>query len=92
MLIGAQLFTVRDACKTLDDFAETLKKVADIGYTTVQVSGTCPFEPDWLAAELKKNGLKCVITHTPPAKLLTDPVQVAKDHDVFDCQYVGLGS
>ena len=92
MLIGAQLFTVRDACKTLDDFAETLKKVADIGYTTVQVSGTCPFEPDWLAAELRKNGLKCVITHTPPAKLLTDPVQVAKDHDVFDCQYVGLGS
>ena len=42
MKIGAQLFTVRDFTKTLDDFAETLKKIADIGYTTVQVSGTCP--------------------------------------------------
>ena len=40
MDIGAQLFTVRDYCKNLDDFAETLQKVADIGYSTVQVSGT----------------------------------------------------
>ena len=31
MEIGAQFYTVRDFCKTLDDFAETLKKVADIG-------------------------------------------------------------
>ena len=37
MKIGAQLYTVRDFCKTLDGFSETLKKVADIGYTTVQV-------------------------------------------------------
>lgn len=30
MKIGAQLYTVRDYTKNLDDFAETLKKVADI--------------------------------------------------------------
>ena len=57
MKIGAQLFTLRDFCKTLDGFSETLKKVADIGYTTVQVSGTCAYEPEWLAEELKKNSL-----------------------------------
>ena len=43
MKLGAQLYTVRDFTKTTDDFAETLKKVADIGYRTVQVSGTCAF-------------------------------------------------
>lgn len=48
MNIGAQLYTVREFCKTLDDFALTLKKVADIGYRTVQVSGTCAFDPAWL--------------------------------------------
>ena len=37
MKIGAQLFTVHDITKTLEDFSETLKKVADIGYTSVQV-------------------------------------------------------
>ena len=36
MKIGAQFYTIRDYCKNLDDFAESLKKVADIGYTTVQ--------------------------------------------------------
>ena len=41
MELGAQLFTLRDYCKTLPDFAETLTRVADMGYKTVQVSGTC---------------------------------------------------
>lgn len=92
MKIGAQLYTVREFCKTLDDFALTLKKVADIGYQTVQVSGTCAFDPAWLKAELDKNGLKCALTHTAPARLKEDAVQVARDHDVFGCKYVGLGS
>ncbi len=92
MLIGAQLFTVREYTKDLNAFAETLKKVTDIGYQTVQVSGTCAFEPEWLKAELQKNGLQCVITHTPPAKMLENPEKVAKDHEIFGCKYIGLGS
>ena len=91
MEIGAQLYTVRDFCKTTEDLAETLKKIAEIGYKNVQVSGTCEYEAEWLAAELKKNGLKCVITHTPPAKLLADAKKVAADHTIFGCDYVGLG-
>ena len=43
MEIGAQLYTVRDYAKTTEDFAETLKKIADIGYRIVQVSGTCGY-------------------------------------------------
>ncbi len=91
MLIGAQMFTVRESTANLTDFAETLKRIADIGYTTVQVSGTCPYDPAWLDAELKKNGLKCVITHTPPDKMVEDPMQVVKNHNVFDCKYIGIG-
>lgn len=91
MKTGAQLFTVRDFCKDLPSFAETLKKVADIGYTTVQVSGTCEYEPDWLKEELAKNGLQCVITHTAPQKLENAIAQVCTDHRHFGCPYVGLG-
>ena len=88
MEIGAQLFTLRNSCTNLTDFAETLKKVADIGYKTVQVSGVCPYEPEWLAEQLKKNDLRCVLPHSiVPA----DPLQTAKNHDVFDCKYAGLG-
>lgn len=92
MEIGAQFYTLRDFCKDTDSFAESLKKVADIGYKTVQISGTCEFEPQWLKEELRKNGLRCVVTHTAADKLQKDAVKVSKDHDVFDCKYVGLGS
>lgn len=91
MRIGAQFYTVRNFCQDLDSFAESLKKVADIGYEYVQISGVCAYEPQWLAEELKKNSLQCVITHTPADKLLSDAKAVAVDHDVFDCKYVGLG-
>ncbi len=91
MRIGAQLYTVREQCKTLDDFALTLRKVADIGYKTVQVSGTCAYEAAWLRDELARNGLTCVLTHTPAARLTGDTAQVIADHDVFGCDHVGLG-
>ena len=91
MKIGAQLFTVREFCKTLDDFAETLKKVADIGYRTVQVSGTCPFEGAWLKEQLDKNGLQCVLTHTPVPRLTDELDQVIADHTTFGCERIGLG-
>ncbi len=92
MKIGAQLYTVHDYTKTLEDFSETLKKVADIGYTSVQVSGTCAYEPEWLRDELKKNGLTCDLTHFAFDAVVADAKKVAEDHKVFGCKYVGLGS
>ena len=91
MEIGAQMYTTRESCQTLDGFAETLTKIADIGYPVVQVSGTCPFEAEWLKAQLVRTGLRCVLTHTPPARLLDDTQNVIRDHDVFGCPNVGLG-
>ena len=91
MQIGAQFYTLREQCKTLDDFALTLRKVADIGYKTVQISGTCPYEADWLQAQLAANDLKCVLTHIPVPRLVGETEQVIADHHTFDCPYVGLG-
>ena len=91
MKIGAQLYTLREMTQTLDGFAEALKRVADIGYTSVQVSATCPFEAEWLKAELAKNGLQCVLTHTPVPRLTGETAKVIAEHDVFGCRCVGLG-
>ena len=38
MIIGAQMFTVHEQCQTLEGISESLKKIADIGYKSVQVS------------------------------------------------------
>ena len=91
MRIGAQLFTLREMTQTLDGFAEALKRVSDIGYTAVQVSATCPFEADWLRDELAKNGLRCVLTHTPVPRLAGETAKVIAEHDVFGCRCIGLG-
>ncbi len=92
MIIGAQLYTVRDFCKNLDDFSETLKRIADIGYTTVQVSGTCAYEAQWLADQLKANGLTCGITHFNYDRIINDTDAVIAEHKTFGCNYIGVGS
>lgn len=91
MKIGAQFFTIRDFCKNLDDFEESLKKIAEIGYKYVQISGTCDYTAQWLDEKLKENGLKCVLTHTSSDKLTSNAEGVCREHTIFGCDYVGLG-
>ncbi len=91
MKIGAQLYTVMEFCQNLNDFSESLKKVADIGYQYIQVSGTCKYDPSWLNERLCENGLECVITHNPADRITGEPLALAHEHDVFGCRYVGLG-
>ncbi len=92
MIIGAQLYTVRDFAKNLTDFEETLKKIADMGCKTVQVSGTCEYEAEWLNEKLKETGLKCVLTHIKPADILENTEKVCRDHGIFGCSNIGLGA
>lgn len=91
MHLGAQLYTVRQHTQTLDDLAVTLKKVAEMGYTSVQVSGTCPYEPEWMRDQLQENGLICAMTHIAAARLTEETEKVVKEHAVFGCKHIGLG-
>ena len=92
MIVGAQFYTLRHSCEDLEGFAESLARVADIGYTTVQISGICSYEPQWLDEQLKKNGLKCVLTHKSLDLMKEDATSLCKEHDVYGCKYIGLGS
>ena len=92
MKIGAQLYTVREFTKNLNDFEETLKKIADMGCRAIQVSGTCDFEAEWLAEKEKEIGFSCVLTHTKPASILEDTEKVCRDHGIFGCKNIGLGA
>lgn len=92
MILGAQLYTLRDYCKTTEDFAETLKRVADIGYKTVQISGVCPYDGAWLKGELDKNGLAAPVTHTAFKEIAEQPAETLQKHLDFGCHRIGLGS
>lgn len=91
MQLGAQFYTVRDFCKDLNGISESLKKIADIGYKNVQISGTCDYDAEWMKEELRKNGLKCVITHIKNDKIVDETEKVIADHKVFDCGIIGIG-
>lgn len=91
MKIGAQMYTVREFCKTPEGLAETLAKLADMGFKSVQISGTCPYEGEWINEQLKKNGLECAITHNPYTEIINNTDALIEKHKKFGCNFIGLG-
>jgi sugar phosphate isomerase/epimerase len=92
MKIGAQLYTVREFTQTVPDFTATMKKIADIGYKYVQVSGIGPISAQNVADICSANGLEIVITHTPPNRVKDDTSNVIEEHKIMGAKYIGIGS
>ena len=92
MKLGAQFFTLRDSCKNLADLEESMKKVADIGYTSIQLSGVCSYEGEWAAEKAKENGLTIDITHYDYNKITKDTDNTIKQHSAMNCRCIGIGS
>ena len=92
MQIGAQLYTVTDHTQTLEGFEAALAKVSAMGYKSVQVSGTCAYDPYWLRDMLQKYDLTCALTHPSTKDFLENTEQMVKDHAIFGCRHIGLGS
>jgi len=90
--IAAQLYTLRDFIKTPEDIRKTLRKVREIGYESVQVSGMGPVDPIVLKEMMEELGLSICVTHTPPYRLKNDLGNVIKEHRLWNCSYIGLGS
>lgn len=70
--VAIQLYTLRDHCKTAADFAVTMKKVREIGYTAVQVSGVGPIPEAEIVAMCKAEGLTICATHEGALKILDE--------------------
>lgn len=90
--IAAQLYTLREFLKTPGDIYETLKKVKKMGYNAIQVSGMGPIDPAELKKMVDEIGLKICVTHISWDRLKNDLDNVIKEHKLWDCKYVGLGS
>ncbi len=91
--LGAQFYTLREFTKTPGDFCRTMKRIADIGYKYVQVSGVGPdVKSDVIKKACDETGLSVYITHTPLDRILNDTDRVIEEHDHFGCDIIGLGS
>ena len=90
--LTAQLYTIRDYTKTLQDFDASMKKVAEIGYTAVQVSGIGPIPHKEVKAVVDNYGLKICITHVSFDYLQNDIDAAIDQHKLWDCPNVAIGS
>jgi sugar phosphate isomerase/epimerase len=96
--LAVQLYTVREHTKTAKDFAESLRRIREIGYTAVQVSavgamnGESPEVDAALARRmLDDNGLRCIATHRPLERLLEHTQSEVEFHQTLGCDFAAFG-
>ncbi|HEY5586336.1 MAG TPA: sugar phosphate isomerase/epimerase [Ruminiclostridium sp.] len=90
--IAAQLYTLREFLKTPEDIKKSLGKVKEIGYSAVQVSGIGQIDPFVLKDIVNELDLNICATHTSYERLQQDLKNVIKEHQLWNCRYVGIGS
>lgn len=88
--IAAQMYTLREFCKTPADIAATMARVRKIGFQAIQASGMGHIEADELARILAGEGLTCCATHVSLDRLLQEPEKVAEEHKILSCPYTAI--
>ncbi|SDM82244.1 Sugar phosphate isomerase/epimerase [Paenibacillus sp. yr247] len=92
MRIAAQLYTIRDFLKTPEDISISMRKIKQIGYKAIQVSGIGPIGDAELKEITEREQLTICATHVPYTDLIHKLDDVIKKHEIWDCKYVGLGA
>lgn len=87
-IVGLQLYTLREYCKSPKDTARTLEKVSRIGYRVVQLSGIGPIDTRELKNILDSNGLYACSTHTAYEKLLGELDEVIEEHQILGAEAI----
>ena len=85
--VAVQLYTVRDHLKTAEDYQESLQKIAEIGYKSVQISGPRPISESEIAALCHQKGLAINSSHEDSDLILQDPAKVVENLEAFGCRY-----
>lgn len=83
--VALQLYTVRD--ETARDFAGTLRRVAEIGYSAVEFAGYGGLTPEQLAELLRETGLRAASTH-----VALDALEGDLDQQIDYCSAIGCAS
>ena len=92
MKLGAQLYSVRDVCQDAAGLRETCRRLKEIGYDAVQVSGIGPrITPEEIAAATKEFGLAVPCTHVSFEAIVDNTEATIANHRVFGATEIGIG-
>ncbi|MBR0458554.1 MAG: sugar phosphate isomerase/epimerase [Victivallales bacterium] len=89
--VAAQGYTVRDFLKTPKDFAKTCKRIKEIGYDSIQLSGDGPIDPKKKRKMLDDAGLTCCVTHRKIDEIEADPQKFIDEHHILGTPYCAIG-
>lgn len=95
MKIAAQLFTVHDYLGTKEDMDMTFKKVKEMGYDYIQLSGAGYIDDEkaeYVKGLLEKYELIMCVTHMSFDQLDNELDSLLKYHKLWGCDYIGIGS
>ena len=90
--IGAQLFTVRQFTKTIEDVARTFRKIADIGFKAVQISAFGPMDYKQVAKLIEDHGLVVGATHHGWDEFRSDLDNVIARNKAWGCNHPAVGA
>ncbi len=92
MKLGAQFYSIRTECKTPEALYASMKKIKDIGYEIIQISGVCDIEAERLKAYSDELSLPITCTHKPYSAIVDDTENLIKYHKTIGCPVIGIGS
>ena len=90
MKFGAQLFSINNKCQSAEDIRATFKKMKEIGYESVQLSGF-PYDAEATRAAADEVGIHIGLTHTAITDVIGDTDEVIRKHLITGADTVGIG-
>ena len=89
--IAAQMYTLREYCKTPADIAASCARVKKMGYDGVQLSGIGPIDPKEMKRILDGEGLLCAATHISLEEMEGSPEAVIERQLLWGCPLTAIG-
>lgn len=90
-LIAAQMYTLRDVCKTPAEIATACAKVKKMGYDGIQISGIGKIEAPEMKKILDGEGLQCAATHVGIDAMEKETARIIEEHQLWNCRYTAIG-
>ena len=96
--LAVQMYTIRDFTKSAADLADSLEKIAAIGYPAVQLSAVAAMNGDSPEVSAKDarsmlddNGLRCIATHRSWSELVNNIDSEIEFHKTLGCNFAAIG-
>ena len=83
--VAVQVYSIRDVAEA--NFADTLRKVKEMGYDGVEFASLYGFDPNYVKGLVDGIGLVPISAHIPLDDMLADPEKTFADYSKIGCKF-----